>query len=133
MDQPTQAAVFCGGIGTRLRPLTDTLPKPMAPVHDGKPFLHFLLDQLSEQGIRRFVLMTGYLADVISDYFGDGSQWGWDITYSRGPVEWDTGRRLWEARALLDERFLLLYSDNFAQFSLQSAFALHQSSNAPSH
>ena len=130
MDQPTQAAVFCGGIGTRLRPLTDTLPKPMAPIHDGKPFLHFLLDQLSEQGIRRFVLMTGYLADVISDYFGDGSQWGWDIIYSRGPVEWDTGRRLWEAHALLDERFLLLYSDNFAQFSLQSAFALHQNTNA---
>lgn len=130
MSAITQAALFCGGMGTRLRPLTDSVPKPMAPIRNGKPFLHYLLEQLSEQGIRRFVLMTGYLANVVSDYFGDGREWGWDITYSRGPVEWDTGRRLWQARDMLDERFLLLYSDNFAAFALDRTLALHETAVA---
>ncbi len=124
---PTQAVILCGGLGSRLRPLTDTLPKPMIPVL-GRPFLHFLLEQLADQGITRFVLLTGYLANKISDYFGNGEDLGWDIRYSVGPAEWDTGRRIWEARDTLDDMFLLLYSDNFAQFDLAKMAAL-QSSN----
>jgi histidinol-phosphate phosphatase family protein len=126
LQSVTQAVLLCGGLGTRLRPLTDTLPKPMVPIHEGKPFLHYLLEQLSEQGFKRFVLLTGYLSHVIVEYFGDGRKWGWEITYSEGPVEWDTGRRLWEARQLLDERFMLLYSDNFAAFSLSDIWKMHQ-------
>ena len=85
---------------------------------DKLPFLHHLLHQLSDQGIKRFVLMTGYLADQIEDYFGDGSEWDWEIQYSIGPKEWETGRRIFEARELIDERFLLLYSDNFINLNL---------------
>lgn len=129
-EQPTQAVVLCGGLGTRLRPLTDNLPKPMATVN-GRPFLHHLLDQLSEQGVTRFVLLTGYMGDKISDYFGDGSHWGWDIRYSHGPAEWDTGRRIWEARNHFDSRFLLLYSDNFVQFNLPRLMMLHQRQDVP--
>ncbi len=128
MSYPQQAVIFCGGLGTRLRPLTDTLPKPMAPVLD-KPFLEYLLVQLEEQGIKRFVLLTGYLGEVIQEYFGDGSKWGWAIEYSHGPDEWDTGRRLWEARSKLDEEFLLLYSDNFVQFNLKKLMDLHEQEN----
>ena len=130
MQQPTQAVLLCGGLGTRLRPLTDSLPKPMIPIVSQKPFLHYLLEQLSEQGIKRFVLLTGYMFDVVTDYFGDGRKWGWLITYNQGPVEWDTGRRIWEARAELDERFILLYSDNFAAFSLKKTWAKHEDNNA---
>lgn len=125
MSYPTQAVIFCGGLGTRLRPLTNSLPKPMAPIID-KPFLEYLLHQLSEQGIKRFVLLTGYLGEMIQDYFGDGHDWSWEIEYSHGPEEWDTGRRLWETREQLDERFLLLYSDNFVQFNLRKLMDLHQ-------
>lgn len=125
-----QAVILCGGRGTRLRPLTDILPKPMVPVN-GKPFLHHLLYQLSEQGITRFVLLTGYLGERIHEYFDDGSKWGWSISYSHGPAEWDTGRRIWEAKAFFDPRFLLLYSDNFVQFNLKRLQALHQNQNAP--
>jgi histidinol-phosphate phosphatase family protein len=125
MSYPTQAIIFCGGLGARLRPLTDSLPKPMAPILD-KPFLEYLLQQLSEQGINRFVLLTGYLGEMIQQYFSDGKDWGWDIKYSHGPEDWDTGRRLWEARERLDDRFLLLYSDNFVQFNLKKLMNLHQ-------
>ena len=130
MTHPIRAVILCGGLGTRLRPLTDTLPKPMAPVN-GKPFLEHLFWQLASQGVRDFLLLTGYLADCIEDYFRDGSQWGWTIHYSRGPAEWDTGRRVYEARKMLPERFLLMYSDNFVQFNLRRLQALHEDRRTP--
>jgi histidinol-phosphate phosphatase family protein len=130
MTKPEQAVVFCGGLGTRLRPLTNSLPKPMAPVN-GKPFLEHLLQQIAEQGCSRFLLLTGYLGEIIRDYFGDGSSWGWIIEYSHGPVEWETGRRLWEVREQLDAQFLLLYSDNFVQFRLPRLMALHHREQVP--
>jgi histidinol-phosphate phosphatase family protein len=124
MGNLSQAVILCGGQGTRLRPLTENLPKPMV-LANGRPFLQSLLKQLSEQGIKRFILLTGYLGEKIIEYFGDGAKFGWDISYSNGPAEWDTGKRLWEARNLIDEQFLLLYSDNFAQFKLQNLKTLH--------
>ena len=77
---PSQALILCGGMGTRLRPLTDTTPKPMVEV-GGRPFLEYLLEQLCEQGIARFVLATGYLGEQVSHNFGAGSRWGWEIRY----------------------------------------------------
>lgn len=125
MKPPQQAVILCGGLGTRLRPFTDSMPKPMIPVN-GRPFLEHLLEQLSARGTRRFLLLTGYLGEQIRVYFGDGSSWGWEVDYSHGPVEWDTGRRLWEARQKMELRFLLLYSDNFVQFPMDRLMALHQ-------
>ena len=97
MSKPEQAVILCGGLGTRLRPHTDHLPKPMIPCN-GKPFLLYLLQQMEEQGIQRFILLTGYLAEKIEQYFKDGSKWGWEIQYSQGPAEWGTGKRIWEAK-----------------------------------
>lgn len=125
MMRPQQAAILCGGLGTRMRPLTDTMPKPMVPVN-GQPFLAHLVVQLREQGFQRVLLLIGYLGENIRDHFGDGSHWGMSISYSEGPAEWDTGRRLWEAREHLDERFMLLYSDNFVPFSHENLLAFHE-------
>jgi D-glycero-D-manno-heptose 1,7-bisphosphate phosphatase len=125
MKTPRQAVILCGGLGSRLYPLTKTLPKPMAPVM-GKPFLEYLFVQLEEQGINHFFLLTGYLGNIIKEYFGNGSKWGWVIEYSHGPDQWDTGRRLWESRSRLDNRFLLMYSDNFIQFNLKKLVKLFQ-------
>ena len=130
MNKPEQAVILCGGLGTRLRPHTDHLPKPMIPCN-GKPFLWHLLQQMEDQGIKRFVLLTGYLAEKIEAYFKDGSEWGWQIQYSQGPAEWDTGKRLWEAKEKLDDRFLLLYSDNFVSFTLNKVLELHERNKAP--
>jgi histidinol-phosphate phosphatase family protein len=125
-----QAVILCGGLGTRLRPITDNLPKPMAPVN-GKPFLHYLIEQLAKQGVKKFLLLTGYLGHHISEYFGDGSIWNLNISYSNGPTEWDTGRRIWEAKEKIDPIFLLLYSDNFVQFRLQTLLKLYQTHKLP--
>ncbi|MBI4208583.1 MAG: HAD-IIIA family hydrolase [Deltaproteobacteria bacterium] len=130
MKPPEQAVILCGGLGTRLRPFTDSMPKPMIPVN-GRPFLEHLLKQCASQGIQRFLLLTGYLGEQIQLYFGDGRLQGWEISYSHGPVEWDTGRRLWEVRNQMESRFLLLYSDNFVQFSMDHLMALHRSEQVP--
>lgn len=111
--RPQQAVILCGGQGTRLRPLTLTTPKPMVCIGT-RPFLYYLLEQLSETGIRKFLLLTGYLSDLVEEYFGDGSQFGWSIKYSRGPIDWNTGYRIYKAQAHIESHFMLLYGDNFA-------------------
>jgi len=121
---PEQAAILCGGRGTRLRPITDTVPKPMVPVN-GAPFLEYLLVQLRDNGVREVILMTGYLGEQIQEYFGDGNSLQICLRYSHGPVEWDTGRRLYEIKPWLDDRFMLLYADNFAQVSLKKLAKFH--------
>ena len=130
VNKPKQAVILCGGLGARMRPYTDNTPKPMISCN-GKPFLWYLLQQLHDQGVSRFVLLTGYLAEEVSSYFGDGGSWGWDIQYSEGPIDWDTGKRVWEAREKLDELFLLLYSDNFVPFPLDKVYALHKQNKKP--
>ena len=67
------AIVLAGGLGTRLRPLVNDVPKPMAPVN-GRPFLELLLEYWMGQGVRRFVLSVGYLSEAITRHFG--SRWG---------------------------------------------------------
>jgi histidinol-phosphate phosphatase family protein len=129
MTVPAQAVILCGGLGTRLRPLTDTLPKPLAPVH-GRPFLAYVIEQLREQGVNRILLLTGYRGEMIRDHFGDGASSGVRIDYSSGPVDWETGRRLVEARTALAPQFLLLYSDNFVPLRIARVAELHVSKPA---
>ena len=124
MDRVNQAVVLCGGLGERLRPLTENLPKPLAPV-GGRPFLEYLICQLRDQHLESVVLLTGYYGEMIQDYFGDGAGFGVQIDYSSGPVEWDTGRRIWEARELLCSRFLLLYSDNYVPVNVKKLQSVH--------
>jgi histidinol-phosphate phosphatase family protein len=111
-QRPTQAVILAGGRGTRLRPLTDTRPKPMVEFH-GKPFLEYLVCMLRDQGFDRILLLLGYLPHIIRDHFGDGSRWGVRIEYQVSDAEDETGRRLWLARDRLDPLFLLLYCDNY--------------------
>lgn len=110
--RPTQAVILAGGRGTRLAPLTHTRPKPMIEFHS-KPFLEYLIEMVRDQGFERFLLLLGYLSEVIQDYFGDGSRWGVSIEYSVSAVEDDTGRRLKLAQPRIDPVFLLMYCDNY--------------------
>lgn len=122
--KPKQVVILCGGLGTRLKPYTLNNPKPMI-LCNNRPFLWYLMDQFNEQGISKFILLIGYLGKKIEDYFGNGQKFGWDISYSYGPVEWDTGKRLWEAKHLIDNSFILLYSDNFAPFPIDKVLETH--------
>src|SRR5690242_774198 len=107
-----QAVILAGGLGTRMRPLTDTMPKPMIPV-GGKPFVAYLVELLKQNGIEEIIFLLGYLPEKVSDYFGDGSKFGLRITYVTTPVDYDTGSRLMPAAAQLDQKFLFLYCDNY--------------------
>lgn len=114
MGRIDQAVILAGGYGTRLKPFTDTNPKPMYPF-EGKPFLEYLINQVKEFGIKDIVLLLGYLPEKIMDYFGDGSKWGVNITYSITPVEYETGLRLKGAlkEGKLKDEFLMMYCDNY--------------------
>lgn len=107
-----QAVILAGGYGTRLKPFTDTNPKPMYPFN-GKPFLEYLIKQVKSFEIEEIVLLLGYLPEKIIDYFGDGSKWGIKIKYSVTPVEYETGLRLLNGLELYDDDFLLMYCDNY--------------------
>jgi D-glycero-D-manno-heptose 1,7-bisphosphate phosphatase len=126
---PTQAVILAGGLGTRLRPLTDTVPKPMIPFH-GKPFAEYLLEMLREQGITDVLFLLGYLSPVVTDYFGDGAKFGLRITYSISPVEDETGTRLRKAIDQLDDRFLLLYCDNYWPMNLAKMWSFFLGTHA---
>ena len=106
-----QAVILAGCLGRRLHPLTDSLPKPLAPVLDSRPFLDYLIDVLIGSGISRFLFLLGYKANQIIQYYS--SLRSPDIHYSVGNIEDGTGQRLLRAYSALDDRFLLCYGDNY--------------------
>jgi len=79
-DQPV--VIMAGGLGTRLRPITETVPKPMIPI-GGRPILAVIIERFRSQGFRRITLCVNHLAEIIQAYFGDGKAFEVDITYVR--------------------------------------------------
>ncbi len=130
LPRPTQAVILAGGRGERMRPLTDIRPKPMIEVA-GKPFLEHQIVLLREQGFNKFLLLLGYLPDVVQNYFGDGSKWGVQIEYSVTAVEDLTGRRIKLAQAKLDELFMLVYCDNYWPLTMDRMWRRFTEVNVP--
>jgi len=125
LERPTQAVILAGGKGTRLLPMTQHRPKPMVEIH-GKPFLQYLIELVRDQGFDRILLLLGYLPEKITDYFGDGRQFGVRIDYSVSDPNHLTGRRLFLAKSLIDSHFLLMYCDNYLPFSFQPMWKYYQ-------
>lgn len=113
-----QAVILAGGMGTRLRPLTDKIPKPMILLNN-RPFLEYLIELLRENGISEIVMLLGYLPEKVVEYFGDGSKFGLNIKYSIGDVSFETGTRIKNAKILIDDYFLLMYCDNYLPINLE--------------
>lgn len=106
-------AILAGGMATRLRPITETIPKSLVPVA-GKPFLAHQLELLYSRGIRRVVLCIGHLGEMIQREFGDGEKFGVKLDYSfDGPKPLGTGGALKRALPLLDREFFVLYGDSY--------------------
>ena len=122
MPSVRQAVILAGGRGSRLAPITDSLPKPMVDVN-GEPFLAHLMRLVTNQGITQVIVLTGYRGEQIHEHFGDGEGFGIEIIYSHRPESWSTGERLLAATPLLDASFLLLYADNYVAFDLQALLA----------
>jgi NDP-sugar pyrophosphorylase family protein len=106
-------AILAGGLATRLRPITEKIPKALIKVA-GKPFIFHQLEYLRNEGIRKVVLCLGYLCEMIEEKVGDGSKFDLDITYSYdGDFLLGTGGSIKNALPLLDENFYVLYGDSF--------------------
>ena len=119
-----QAVILAGGVGTRLRPLTYTTPKPMVLVNN-RPYLEYLIELLKLNGISEIVLLLGYLYEKIVDHFSDGSDFGISIKYSIGDVSFETGKRIKDAENLIQEHFLLMYCDNYWPLDLERLMEFH--------
>lgn len=108
-----QIVVLAGGLGMRLRPLTENMPKSMIPIK-GKPFLQYQLEMFKRNGIEDVVLCVGYLAEKIMSYFGDGSMFGIKINYN---VEQEkllgTAGAIRSAEPYLEEDFFITYGDSY--------------------
>ena len=130
LQRPTQAVILAGGRGTRLRPITNTRPKPMVEFH-GKPFLEYLIEMLRDQGFKRILLLLGYLPEVIMDYFGDGSKWGLNIEYSVSAPDDLTVRRVQLAKSRIEPCFLLMYCDNYWPMQIDRMWERFMSAKVP--
>lgn len=120
-----QAIILAGGRGERLRPLTDTLPKPMLPV-GGKPVLWHQIMLLKKHGIADIVICGNYLFDSIRDYFGDGSAFGVGIRYIRESEPMGTGGPVKLAEGLLRGSFVLMMGDVMTNLDIAGLISFHE-------
>ncbi len=124
-----QALILAGGEGTRLRPLTSTVPKPVVPLVD-RPFIAFMLDWLRVHGVDDVIMSCGFLASGVRNVLGDGSAYGVRLRYVEEPQPLGTGGALKFAESLLDERFLMLNGDVLTDLDVSAQLALHEQRGA---
>ena len=105
-----KAVIMAGGEGSRLRPLTSNLPKPMVPLAN-RPMMEYVVDLLRSHGITEIVVTVAYMADTIRAYFGDGSEFGVSMVYATEEVPLGTAGSVRNAMEHLDERFLVISGD----------------------
>ncbi len=121
-------AILAGGLATRLRPLTETVPKALLEVA-GEPFISHQLRMLRAQGIERVVLCVGYLGEMIESVVGDGAAWGLEVSYSSDADKLlGTGGALKKAQPLLGDRFFVLYGDSYLIGDFAAAARTHEQS-----
>jgi len=109
-----QAVILVAGEGQRLRPFTVTKPKVMLSVA-GKPILSYVIESLSQNGIRSIVLIVGYRKEQVFDYIGSGEQFGVDITYITQERQLGTAHALAKAKEVTEDEFLVLPGDNLIE------------------
>lgn len=111
MTKIDKAVILAAGRGTRMRELTADLPKPMIEVR-GKPVLQYIIEGLRDAGVRKFLIVVGYRADVVLNSFGDGSRYKVDIEYVTQKKQDGTGRVVELARGFASNSpFVLAYGD----------------------
>jgi NDP-sugar pyrophosphorylase family protein len=129
-DGKIKAVLLVGGLGTRLKSVVASTPKPLAAV-GGRPFLELLVRQLRHQEIRRIVMCTGYLAQEVESQLGDGRKWDLTIEYSKESQPMGTAGAIKLAEPLLSDEsdFLVMNGDSFIDVDFQELIQFHRRNN----
>ncbi len=124
-----QALILVGGEGTRLRPLTSTMPKPVVPLVD-RPFISYMLEWLRGHGVDSVILSCGFMAEGVRTVLGDGEALGLRLSYLEEPEPLGTGGALKFAEELLEERFFMLNGDVLTDIDLTAQLQAHEQAGA---
>lgn len=128
-QRPNSVVLMAGGLGSRLRPLTDDCPKPMLKVGT-KPLLETILDNFIEHGFRRFYISVNYMAQTVQSYFGDGSRWGVDISYLHETQQLGTAGALSLLPGKPIEPILVMNGDVLTKVNFSQLLEFHNSHRA---
>jgi mannose-1-phosphate guanylyltransferase len=126
-----KAIILAGGLGSRLKPLTDITPKPLLPIKN-KPILQRAIENLAKNGIKEVILSIGYKAEQIQDYFKDGSKLGVSIEYNIEKELLGTGGAVKDIikKFNINEDFVLLWGDNLANYKIEEMVKKHGENKA---
>lgn len=124
-----KAFVLCGGEGTRLRPYTYSVPKPMMIV-GGKPILWYVVENLKRNGIKDLILTVGYMHEQIEDYFGDGSKFGVKIEYAVEKEKMNTAGSILQFKDKVGESFVVVMGDHLTNIDLKKMIEHHKKEGA---
>ncbi len=126
-----KAIILAGGIGERLRPLTDNVPKPLLPIL-GKPILEYCIENLERHKITDIILSIGYKAKKIKNHFGDGSRFGVKISYNVESQPLGTGGAVKDIvnKLGIRDNFVLIWGDNLADHDISTMLIEHKKTNA---
>ena len=125
------AVILAGGKGTRLRPFTITLPKPLVPIGDESSVLEIVIRQLAHQGFESATLAIGHFGELIEAYVGDGTRWGVAIDYARELEPLGTMGPVVQVADRLPEHFLVLNGDTLTEMNYARLLEAHAASGAP--
>ncbi len=124
-----KAVIMAGGFGTRLRPLTCNIPKPIVPVMN-KPMMQHIIELLHSHGITDLVATLFYQPEVITRYFGDGSKFGVSLRYVKAEADYGTAGSVRNASSLLNDRFVIISGDVLTDCDLSEAIRFHEERKA---
>ncbi|MRR11697.1 NDP-sugar synthase, partial [bacterium] len=124
-----KAVVMAGGEGTRLRPLTSMRPKPMVPIVN-QPVMEHILGLVKHHGMTEVVATLAFMPQVIEDYFGDGDEWGMEISYAIEETPLGTAGSVKNAEDALDETFLVISGDALTDINLTEVIEFHKAKGA---
>jgi dTDP-glucose pyrophosphorylase/CBS domain-containing protein len=120
----SKVVIMAGGEGSRLRPLTEDVPKPMLPVGE-RPLLETVLGQVRESGFSKVLMAVNYRAEMIEDHFGDGEGFGVEIEYVREQEQLGSAGALQLVREQLDEPFIVMNADLLTKVNLGALIRFH--------
>ncbi len=126
MEKEYQALILVGGLGTRLKPITETVPKPMVEI-EGRPFLEYKIESLKKYGIKKFILCVGHLGHIVEEYFGDGKRFGVNISYSYEKDDLlGTAGAIKNAEDLIKDTFIATNGDTFLDIDFKKLIEFHE-------